>query len=162
MGIITVKKHRRLNMADNYFAGGAVRIGEKSVPFTRRDIQGRFLLYAPEEFAEDRNVASQYTYLFSRDKSPLSIAIKFSQITERESAQKMIRNYFSGTAIDKLEPGVSYRETVSGGKLLSVYSMRFAVEAEGGVLFGCFNSDADYKDDWRETVLEMLMNIEQK
>jgi hypothetical protein len=141
-----------------------VMIGNKEVPFARRPIQGGYTMYLPESFFEDENLVSQYTYLFSKDKSPLSIAIKFTPTQEEESRQKKIKHYFSQSKDSqppqKIEPGITYRETVTGGTYMSIYSLRFAVETIDGILFGCFNCAADYREDWQDCVLRMLQSVE--
>lgn len=153
-------------MKTDFFSSGTVNVGGKDLAFRQQEVQGRFALYVPADFFVDKNLVSQYTYLFSQDKSPLSIAVKFTKISQGAERTKMISNYFSQTKrpdpdpITELEPGAYYRESVTSGKLLSVYSLRFSIEAEDGVLFGCFNCSADYKGDWRPVILEMLHNVE--
>lgn len=150
-------------MHENIFAGGTAKVGHKEVAFTPRVIRGRFQMYVPAGFVEDENLVSNYTYLFSKDKSPLSIAIKYSAASSREDKVRQISHYFN-QAMETLDSaqtaigGLHYREKVTESKYLSVYSLRFAVEVEGGLLFGCFNCSASYKDDWRPVVLEMLRN----
>jgi hypothetical protein len=118
----------------------------------------------PASFFEDENLVSRYTYLFSRDKSPLSIAIKFTPVTEEESRQRKIRHYFSQSKDSEppqtMEPGITYRETVTGGTHMSIYSLRFAVQTPDGILFGCFNCASDYRQDWQDCVLGMLQSVE--
>jgi hypothetical protein len=148
---------------NNNFLSGSIMIGGKEVPFAHRPIQGGYTMALPQSFFEDENLVSQYTYLFSKDKSPLSIAIKFTPVMEEESRQKKIRHYFSqakdGQPPQKIEPGITYRETVTGGTYMSIYSLRFAVETAAGILFGCFNCAADYREDWQTCVLQMLQSI---
>lgn len=149
-------------MGNQFFKTGKVTVGGSEVAFERRLIRGNFLMYVPESFSEDANIVSNYSYLFARDKSPLSIAIKFSQFTAPADGDKMIAQYFSGAdgeAPVETQDGIYFRETVSGGRFLPVYSLRFCVRVEGGALFGCFNCDAAYKEDWRLVVVEMLRNI---
>lgn len=151
---------------DNYFISGTANVGGKEVEFDKRGIRGGFMMYVPKSFSEDKTIVSNYSYLFSKDKSPLSIAVKFSPITPAVDRERMIESYFSGSPEAKLaetetaEKGIFYRETVTKSEYMNVYSLRFSVDVEGGVLFGCFNCAADYRDDWKTTVLEMLWNIE--
>ena len=147
------------------FTKGTATVGHKEIAFAPRMIRDRFRMYVPTEFADDKNLVSNYTYLFSKDKSPLSIAIKYSTAAAQEDKEKQIGIYFN-QAVNTLERkdngsgGVFYRETVTESKYLSVYSLRFAVDTGSGLLFGCFNCSASYKDDWQPVVLEMLLNIE--
>lgn len=150
----------------NYFSLGAANIGGKMVAFEKRGIRGGFTMYIPKNFSEDKAIVSNYSYLFSRDKSPLSIAVKFSPLTPAVNRERMIESYFSGSPEAKFaetetaENGILYRETVTKSEYMNVYSLRFSVDVEGGILFGCFNCAADYRDDWKITVIEMLRNIE--
>lgn len=152
-------------MHNNYFENGTARLGDKEIPFEKRPIQGGFTMYVPTSFFQDKNIVSNYTYLFSKDKSPLSIAIKFSAVAAGKERDKMISHYFSQSADAEVEIaripecGILYRETVADSKFLSVYSLRFCIEVETGLLCGCFNSAAQYKDDWKLVVLQMLQNI---
>ncbi|MDL2233362.1 hypothetical protein LJC63_07255 [Ruminococcaceae bacterium OttesenSCG-928-L11] len=120
-------------------------------------------MYIPGKFFEDKNIATKYTYFFSRERSPLSIAIKFTPLQAAEAREKMIANYFATGGSDDTalcrEEELFYRESVTSGKTLSIYSLRFALESVDGVLFGCFNCPADIRDEWRAPVLEMLRTI---
>lgn len=151
----------------DYFKNGTANIGGKDVAFEQRAIRGDFLMYVPKSFAEDKSIVSNYSYLFSRDKSPLSIAVKYSPVTDAAARAKMIASYFSNSPEAKFAetetaaPGILFRETVTSSQYMGVYSLRFSVEAGDGMLFGCFNCSAKYKDDWKPTVLQMLQNVEQ-
>lgn len=155
-------------MENNYFARGTIPIGGHELSFVRRPIQGNYSMMVPEDFLADKNLVSNYTYLFSKDKSPLSIAIKFTPVDNTVEKRRKTEHYFGQSKgerldpVETMEPGITYRETITGGTFLSIYSLRFAVETADGVLFGCFNSSADYKDDWRECVLAMLRSVEQQ
>lgn len=150
---------------NDFFKNGTANIGGKDVAFEQRPVRGNFMMYIPASFSEDKSIVSNYSYLFSKDKSPLSIAIKYSPITAVADRQKLIDNYFSHSVEAKLSEtetageGILYRETITSSQYLSVYSLRFSVETEGGMLFGCFNCSAKYKDDWKPAVIEMLRNI---
>lgn len=145
---------------------GTADVGGKEVEFEKRVIRGGFTMYIPKSFSEDKTIVSNYSYLFSKDKSPLSIAVKFSPLTPAVSRERMIKNYFSGSPEARLsetetdEKDILYRETVTKGEYMSVYSLRFSVDVEGGILFGCFNCAAEYSGDWKTPVIEMLRNIE--
>lgn len=151
---------------NGFFDAGFANVGGKDVAFEKRLIRGDFLMYVPKSFCEDKAIVSNYSYLFNKEKSPLSIAIKYSPITELVDREKMIASYFSHSAQSKLTEaetagkGIIYRETVTSSQYMSVYSLRFSVEESGGMLFGCFNCAAKYKDDWKPVVLQMLCNIE--
>lgn len=150
-------------MQKGFFANGTAKVGAKELEFSKRLIRQRFQMYVPTDFSEDQNLVSNYTYLFSRDKSPLSIAIKFSPARDEKEKEKLIAHYFS-QPVDTLESddsgAVYYRETVTSGQQFGIYSLRFSVEVDGGLLFGCFNCAADYREDWRPVVLEMLRAVE--
>lgn len=151
---------------DNYFSMGTANIGGKEVKFKKRDIRGGFRMYVPESFSEDKTIVSNYSYLFSKDKSPLSIAVKFSPLTPAVDRDRMIESYFSGSPESRFadteiaQKGLLYRETVTKSDYMNVYSLRFSVDVEGGILFGCFNCAAEYHESWKTTVIEMLLNIE--
>lgn len=151
---------------NDYFKNGTSTVGGKEVEFEKRVIRGDFLMYVPKSFVEDKSIVSHYSYLFSKDKSPLSIAVKYSPSTDEAERQKMIENYFSSSPEAKFSetesasPGVFFRETVTSSQYMSVYSLRFSVEVREGMLFGCFNCSAKYRDDWKPTVLQMLQNVE--
>lgn len=151
---------------NDYFKSGTAKVGGKDVAFEKRQIRGDFMMYVPKSFFEDKSIVSNYSYLFSKDKSPLSVAVKYSPIKAESDRKKMVDNYFNRSPEVKLKEtetakeGIMYRETVTSSQYMSVYSLRFSVEAGDGILFGCFNCAADYKDDWKPVVLEMLQNIE--
>ena len=152
-------------MRNNGFSTETKRIKNKEVGFSRRVVQGGYSIYVPLDFYEDKNFVSNYTYLFSKDESPLSIAIRFTSVSSKSDRKKMIDHYFSQTIngqelpVDKLGENICLRESVTDGKYLSVYSLRFTIEVDDGVLFGCFNCSADSGGDWSGTVLEMLGSI---
>lgn len=152
-------------MANIIFEEGRSTIGEQQVPFRQIILQKRFRMYMPESFEEDKNLAYRYNYFSNRGKSPLGIAIRFAQVGDEAAKSKMIANYFGGDQswehLDRADGRVLLRESVNSGTFLSIYTMRFAVEVPGGVLFGCFNCDAAFKDDWRGAVIEMLSSVEQ-
>jgi hypothetical protein len=137
-----------------------IRVGDKEVSFSEREIRGSFRMLTPTDFAEDKNLVSNYTYLFSRDQSPLSIAIRFTPASALEEDERQIAVYFSKATDVELNRDypcpVRCRETVTDSKYMSIYSLRFVVEVTGGLLFGCFNCAAATKDDWRPVVLKML------
>jgi hypothetical protein len=121
-------------------------------------------MLVPVDFAEDKNLVSNYTYLFSQDQSPLSIAIKHTPVANEAEKERQIGVYFS-KAPDVLTDctygaTVYHRETVTDSKYLSIYSLRFAVEVADGLLFGCFNCATADKDDWQPVVLKMLGTTE--
>lgn len=151
---------------NNFFDRGTAIVGGKTLVFEKRLIRGGFLMYVPQSFSEDKSIVSTYSYWFSEDKSPLSIAIKYSPVTEHADREKMIAHYFSSspdsryTATQLAEDGLIYRETVTESRFLSVYSLRFSLTAGEGILFGCFNCAAAYKDDWKPVILQALQNIE--
>lgn len=157
---------KRGKIMDNYFSMGTANVGGKSVEFEKRVIRGGFTMYIPKSFSEDASIVSNYSYLFSKNKSPLSIAIKFSPLTPAVDRKRMIESYFNGSPESKFadtetsESGILYRETVTESDYMNVYSLRFSVDVEGGILFGCFNCAASYRDDWKSTVIEMLLNVE--
>jgi|GEM_PF-1279830 len=142
-----------------------ITIGGKEVPFRQIFLQKQFRMYMPESFEEDKNLAYRYSYFSNRGKSPLGIAIRYAQVGEDTAKRKMIANYFGGDDNREALPNsggrILVRESVNSGTFLSIYTMRFAVEVAGGVLFGCFNCDASFKEDWRGAVIEMLSSIEQ-
>lgn len=142
-------------------------VGKRQIPLTRITVQKQFQMDMPESFREDRSMAYRYSYFANRDKSPLGIAIRFSAVAEQASRDKMIVNYFGGTAgltdaenADGAEGyRVLYRESVNGGSFLSIYTLRFVIEVDDGLLFGCFNCAAAYQQDWKDAVLKMLHSI---
>lgn len=152
-------------MSSALFQESRITIGEKEVPFRQILLQKKFRMYLPESFEEDKNLAYRYSYFSNRGKSPLGIAIRYAQVGEETAKRKMIANYFGGDDNRQSLPypggRILVRESVNSGTFLSIYTMRFAVEVEGGVLFGCFNCDAFFKEDWREAVIAMLSSIEQ-
>jgi hypothetical protein len=115
-------------------------------------------MWLPESFCEDAAIVSNYSYFYSKDKSPLSIAVKFSPLTALADKTKMLESYFNQPPVH--ESGVYYRETVTLSQYTSVYSLRFARDAGEGMLFGCFNCSADYSEDWKPVVLEILKSVE--
>lgn len=137
-------------------------VGSKPVRFSKRTIRDKFQMFVPERFSEDRNLLSNYTYLFNIDKSPLSIAIKYTSAASEGERGKQIGRYFNQDpqSLENLPGGIYYRDMVTGSRFISVYSLRFAIEVPGGVLFGCFSCAADYKDDWHDVVLQMLQSVE--
>lgn len=153
-------------MANDFFKNGTANVGGKDIAFEKREIRGGFSMYVPRSFSEDKSLVSNYSYLFSKDKSPLSVAVKFSSVTAGVDREKMIANYFSHSPESKLSgtesagDGILYRETIASSDYMSVYSLRFSAEVEGGVLFGCFNCSDKYRNDWKPIVLQMLCNIE--
>lgn len=152
-------------MSQNFFENDKAMVGGKEVAFSRRVVRERYSMYVPASFSEDTNLVSNYTYLFSKDKSPLSIAIKFTPSESQAENDKLITRYFSQatetlTSETWASGNIVYRETVTSNQYFSIYSLRFSVEVEGGLLFGCFNCSADYKDDWHTVVLQMLQSIQ--
>jgi hypothetical protein len=133
-------------------------VGGKDITFARREVRGGYLMWLPESFCEDAAIVSNYSYFYSKDKSPLSIAVKFSPQTALADKTKMLESYFNQPP--EHEGGVYYRETVTLSQYMSVYSLRFAKDAGEGMLFGCFNCSADYSEDWKPVVLEILKNVE--
>jgi hypothetical protein len=141
-----------------FFKDGAAQVGGKAIAFARREVRGGYLMWLPESFCEDAAIVSNYSYFYSKEKSPLSIAVKFSPLTALADKSKMLESYFSQPP--EHEDGVRYRETVTLSQYMSVYSLRFAKDAGEGMLFGCFNCSADYSEDWKPVVLEILKNVE--
>lgn len=141
-----------------------VVIGEKKVVLEPRVIRDRFVMLVPSGFQEDSNLVSNYTYLFSKNKSPLSIAIKYSPVASEQDIERQISLYFSQSP-DSLSsfPGkygkIYYRETVTESSYIGIYSLRFAVSVPDGLLFGCFNCSGAYRSDWSPIVIRMLQNI---
>lgn len=154
-------------MAASSFQSGRAVVGSKEREFTKRTVAGRFTLYVPVDFSQDPKLVSNYTYLFSRDQSPLGIAVKFSPAESESDVLRLGGHYFGqpAEALDQIEGRwgrILYRDMVVGGEQISIYSLRFSVEAPGGLLFGCFNCLADAKDAWKPVVLAMLQEIEEK
>lgn len=153
-------------MGNDFFKNQTAKVGGKEVAFDKREIRGNFLMYIPRSFSEDKSLVSNYSYLFNKDKSPLSIAVKFTQMGEGADRDKMIANYFSHSpeskhsAPESAGDGILFRETIASSDYMSVYSLRFSAEVEGGVLFGCFNCSDNYREDWKPVVLQMLRDIE--
>ena len=149
-------------MEPGFFDSGMVRIGAADVAFEKRVVQGRFSVYLPSDFIEEGRLLSKYSYFFSQDKSPLSIAIRFN-VGCFEDRKRMISHYFSqgvqGEPL-RLSATISYRETIAASSQLSIYSLRFAAEEPEGILFGCFNSSAREAEDWKPVVLNMLQHIQ--
>lgn len=146
-------------------AEGVYKVGERDVPFKQVKIQERFRMYVPESFAEEENLSYRYTFFSNRGKSPLSVAVRFAPVSSREAQDKMIGNYFGEDQPVVLENGgfvrrIYYREAISPGMYMSIFMLRFAVEIDEGVLLGCFNCSALYREDWRDAVLAMLGGIE--
>lgn len=151
---------------NRYFDAGKVRVAARECPMVRRRILGRFLLHVPAAFSEDPNLAPPYTYLFSRDQSPLGIALKYAPAATEQEQSRLTGHYFGQPmeALDRAEGqygAVLYRETTSVGGSFSIYSLRFSVAVPGGFLFGCFNCAGDEQQDWRQVVLEMLKAVEE-
>lgn len=161
----TRSKESGYGLMNKFFEKGSAKVGEKDVAFEKRKIRGNFTMYIPASFSEDKTIVSNYSYLFSKDKSPLSIAIKYSPFTAAVDRDRMIDSYFSRShetrfaETEDTGEGILYRETVTSSEYMSVYSLRFSVDVKDGVLFGCFNCAADYKNDWKPVVIEMLKNI---
>lgn len=142
-----------------FFKDGTANVGGKPVAFQRQPVRGGYLLWLPESFCEDAAIVSNYSYYFSKDKSPLSIAVKFSPITALADKTKLLESYFAQPPV-QAEEGLHYRETVTLSQYMSVYSLRFSKDAGEGMLFGCFNCSADYSEDWKPVILESLRNVE--
>jgi hypothetical protein len=147
------------------FDSGAVQVGGASVPFQKKSFQGKYSVWVPSGFVEDKSLVSNYTYLYSPESSPLSIAIRYTQVSSPGDRAKMIQHHFSrgsgeGTAPTALGGAVFYRDTLAKGKDMSVYSLRFSVEVPGGVLFGCFTCSGTEQEGWKPVVLAMLANVE--
>jgi hypothetical protein len=144
-----------------FFKDGKAEVGGKATAFKRREIRGGYLMWLPESFCEDAAIVSNYSYFFSKDKSPLSIAVKFSPTTALADKAKMLESYFSQPPKAAGEDErIHYRETVTLSQYMSVYSLRFSKDAGEGMLFGCFNCSADYSSDWKPVVLEILRSVE--
>ncbi len=141
-----------------FFKDGVVMVGGKKVAFVQKEVRGGYLMYMPEFFAEDAAIVTNYSYFYSADKSPLSIAVKFSAATALADKSKLLESYFK-EAPESAGESVHYRETVTQSQYMSVYCLRFSVEKDGGMLLGCFNCSAAYKDDWKPVVLEILKDI---
>jgi len=142
---------------------GHATVGDKDVAFKSVVLQKKFRMYLPISFQEDTNLAYRYSYYANRSKSPLGIAIRFAPVEEQTAKAKMIANYFGGNSNWEAmpdHPEISYRESVNSGNFLSIYTLRFAVGKDSGILFGCFNCDDAFKEDWRDVVLSMLAGIE--
>ena len=153
-------------MQNVYFASGTAKVGGKELAFDKRELRGGLRMYIPTDFVQERNIVSNYMYFFSQDKSPLGIAIKFSAASGPVERDKMVAHYFGQPAMEAVvttamdDYKLWYRETVTDSRFLSVYSLRFCREIEGGLLFGCFNCAAAYREDWKEPVLQMLFSVE--
>jgi hypothetical protein len=143
----------------DYFKDSSVAVGGRAVPFKLRPVRGGLMMYLPESFLEDDAVVANYSYFYSKDKSPLGIAVKYSGKSAVADKARMLESYFSAPP-EKAGEGVFYRETVTNSQYMSVYSLRFAVDAGGGLLLGCFNCQASYRDDWKPVVLEILNNLD--
>jgi hypothetical protein len=141
-----------------FFKDGAAPVGGKEMAFTRRKVRGGYLMWLPQSFCEDAAIVSNYSYFYSKEKSPLSVAVKYSLLTALADKSKMLESYFSQPP--EQEGGAYYRETVTLSQYMSVYSLRFAKDVGEGMLFGCFNCSADYSGDWKPVVLEILKNVE--
>ena len=146
------------------FDSGTVFIGREQVAFERRSLHGGYSVWVPREFVEDRGLVSNYTYLYSPGRSPLSIAIRFTPVSSAEDRRKMIQHHFSRGAgeanpLQALTEHIHYRDTLARGRDMSVYSLRFSVEADSGVLFGCFNCSGTDMDSWKPVALAMLEQI---
>lgn len=146
---------------NEFFDGATEIIGGKELKFTKREVRGGYMMYLPEEFCEDAAIVSNYSYFFSRDKSPLSIAVKYSPTTALADKDKLLLSYFSQPP-EKTGENVSFRETVTLSQYMSVYSLRFSVDAGEGMLLGCFNCSAGYKDDWKPVVLKILQQVQKQ
>jgi hypothetical protein len=140
-----------------------IPVGSTETQFSERVVRGSFRMLVPVDFAEDKSLVSNYTYLYSPEQSPLSMAIKYTTAASLEDRERQIAVYF-GKAADvqadrEYDSPVLYRETVTDSQYLSIYSLRFAVEEADGLLLGCFNCATAAKDDWRPIVLKMLGTI---
>ena len=136
-----------------------VSIGIESVDFERQQLHDRYSIWIPSEFVKDAAMLSNYTYWYSRENSPLSIAIRYTQVSSGDDRKKMISHYFSrggGSQPVQAENLVSYRDTIAKGQQMSVYSLRFSIEVDNGVLFGCFNCAGDDVENWKPIVIAML------
>jgi len=135
--------------------------GRNKIPFQQIEIQAKFRMQVPESFSEDRSMAYRYAYFSDKSKSPLGIAVRFVPLQSGQAKNKMLRTYFGGDEPAELqaEHVAYYRETVHGGASLSIYTMRFAVDVPEGLLLGCFNCNADYKDEWRDAAQAMLQSV---
>ena len=154
-------------MQNSYFDTGYARVGEQDVPFVKTVVQNRFSMYVPESFQEDTSLAYRYTYLSNRGKSPLGIALRFAAVSSKQAREKMRVNYLGPEEDCSYTSGqdgsfILYHETLNKGEKLSIYSLRFSVDMADGLLLGCFNTLADYRDDWKEVVLHMLESMEEK
>lgn len=142
---------------------GTAKIGQNSVTFEQRTFQGKYSIWVPREFLEDKSLISNYTYLYSQDNSPLSIAIRYTPVSSVEDRKKMVSHHFSrggdGSPPSSLSSRVFYRDTLAKGREMSVYSLRFSVEVDDGLLFGCFNCAGGDLEDWKPIVLEMLDGV---
>ncbi len=151
---------------NGFFDNGTANIGGEDVAFTKRQIRGNFTMYIPQSFFEDKAIVANYSYFFGKEKSPLSIAIKFSSISAIADRQRMIDTYFKHAPqenITKIEVGdetIQYHESVASSEVLGIYTLRFSVGVKGGIFFGCFNCAESYKDEWQPIIIEMLLNIE--
>ena len=143
----------------DYFHDGRAIVGGKEMAFAARKVRGGYLMWLPESFREDAAIVSNYSYFYSKDKSPLSIAVKFSPATALADKSKMLESYFAQPP-EQEDGDIHYRETVTLSQYMSVYSLRFSKDAGEGMLFGCFNCSADYSAEWKPVVLEILKNVE--
>jgi len=140
------------------FASG-VSIGSKTVGFEKQKLHDRYFMWIPDEFTKDSAILSNYTYWYSREESPLSIAVRYTSVTSAGDRKKMISHYFSrGCEAQPVQATnlVSYRDTLLNSSQMSVYSLRFSVEMSDGVLFGCFNCAGNDMDSWKPVIIAML------
>lgn len=138
---------------------GTATVGGKAMAFAKRKVRGGYLMWLPESFCEDAAIVLNYSYFFSKDKSPLSIAVKFSPTTALADKAKMLESYFAQPP-EQADDGIHYRETVTLSQYMSVYSLRFSKDVGEGLLFGCFSCSAGYSADWKPVVLEILKSVE--
>ena len=137
----------------------SVVVRGKSIDFEKQQLHDRYSIWVPSEFVKDAAMLSSYTYWYSREDSPLSIAIRHTKVSSDVDRKKMIAHYFSrGGDAQPVQSvnGVSYRDTLAKGLQMSVYSLRFAIEVENAVLFGCFNCAGDDMEAWKPVVVAML------
>lgn len=151
-------------MVTEYFANGSAPIGGKEIPFEKRLVLNRFYLYVPHSFQEDRGIISNYCYMYSVDKSPLGIALKYTQGLSALKRQKLAVNFLAKEAakgVDTAGENVLYGESQTLGVFADIYSLRFIINMENGVVTGCFNCEAAYASHWKEAVLQALQGVEE-